>query len=110
MTSVPLVSYLILFAPGPSWRSGTPFPQQPAAESHAAYMRALHVAGTHERGVPLADGSGSVALVWAANLSEAQQLVERDPMVQAGVMTWRLFEQKAVAASPVARSAPASTD
>jgi len=92
---VSLVSYLIVFGPGPSWRPGVPFPQQPAADRHTAYMRTLHADGKHERGVPFADGSGSVAFIRSATLAEAQHLVEEDPMVQAGVMNWRLYEQKA---------------
>jgi len=92
--------FLVLFARGPNWREGHPFKEQPEAGPHAAYMEGLRSEGKLIRGVPLADASGSVALLLAQNLEEARRLVEGDPMVVAAVMRADLYEWRATIASP----------
>lgn len=92
--------FLVLFARGPNWREGHPFKEQPEAGSHAAYMEGLRSEGKLVRGVPLADASGSVALLLAQDLEEARRLVEGDPMVRAAVIQADLYEwQVAISAA-----------
>ena len=91
--------YLVLFSKGPNWREGCPFKEQPEAGRHGEYMGRLRGEGLLILGVPLADASGSVALLQARSLAEALQLVEGDPMVQAEVMRGDLYEWKAAVSS-----------
>lgn len=87
--------FLVLFARGPNWREGYPFKEQPSAGPHAAYMEGLRGEGKLVRGAPLADASGSVALLLARDLEEARRLVEGDPMVAGGVMQADLYAWQA---------------
>jgi uncharacterized protein YciI len=62
-------------------------------------MEGLRSQGKLVRGVPLADASGSVALLIAQDIEEARRLVEGDPMVQAACMTADLYEWQAAIAA-----------
>ena len=84
--------FLVLFAKGPNWREGHPFKEQAESGHHGEYMERLHGEGRLVRGVPLADASGSVALLLAQDLGEARRLVEGDPMIRAAVMRADLYE------------------
>src|SRR6266487_6028978 len=90
----PTERYLALFSKGKNWREGALFKEQPEAERHGEYMASLRSSGQLIRGVPLTDGSGSVALLLAQDLEEARRLVEGDPMVQGSDMRADLYEWK----------------
>jgi uncharacterized protein YciI len=90
----PTERYLALFSKGKNWREGALFKEQPEAGRHGEYMASLRSSGQLIRGVPLTDGSGSVALLLAHNIEEARRIVEGDPMVQAAVMQADLYEWK----------------
>ena len=92
--------YLVLFSKGENWREGTLFKEQPEADRHDEYMASLRSSGQLIRGVPLTDGSGSVALLLAQDLEEARRLVEGDPMVQGSVMRADLYEWKVSVLEP----------
>ena len=84
--------FVVLFEKWPSWREGHSFKEQPEARRHGEYMERLRGEGKLIRGVPLADASGSVALLLAQDLEEARQLVGGDPMVQGAAMQADLYE------------------
>lgn len=85
LQQTPTERYLALFSKGKNWREGALFKEQPEAGRHGEYMASLRSSGQLIRGVPLTDGSGSVALL-AHNIEEARRIVEGDPMVQTAVM------------------------
>jgi uncharacterized protein YciI len=91
----PPARYLVLFSRGRNWREGALFNEQPEAGSHSEYMASKRCSGQLLRGVPLTDGSGSIALLQVQNMEEALQLIEGDPMVSAGIMHADLYEWKA---------------
>lgn len=79
-----------LFGHGPNWQRGkTVYEQGPAIEGHLEAMRRRFDEGVLLLGGPFDDGGG-IAVVEAPDEDAAAQLLDADPAVSAGVLTYRL--------------------
>jgi uncharacterized protein YciI len=83
---------IVHIAPGPNWRKGhTVFEQGEPVEEHLAAMRAHFDAGRLLLGGPfLEPGRGGIAVLQVDDLPAAKTLMDADPAVRAGVMTYSL--------------------
>src|SRR6478752_813983 len=79
--------------PGPAWLAGnTVFEQGPVMNEHLAFMRARFDDGTLLVGGPLATEESGLALLEAADLTAARDLVGRDPAARADVLVYELHQ------------------
>lgn len=81
------VFYVLLHAPGPQWKDGIPFRQQPGIEEHVRYMAGLLEQGLILMGGPFLDDSGGMMISRIATLEEARRVANEDPAVKAGTLT-----------------------
>lgn len=78
--------FLFLFRPGPAWAVGRPMARQDL-RAHAAYHAALVREGRAVAGGGYVDMDGGLAIVRAADLSEARAMLAADPAIRTGVFT-----------------------
>ena len=82
--------FVALFGYGPNWQRGrTVYDQGAPIDGHLASMRRRFDEGALLLGGPFDDGGG-IAVVEADNEATATQLLESDPAVEAGVLSYRL--------------------
>ena len=94
----PVRTFIVERPVGAQWIPGRGAREQPLWDEHAAFTDALYEAGAIVLGGPLADGSGSVIVMEAADASEVRRLLADDPWLVDGdilrlgdVREWRLF-------------------
>lgn len=76
---------------GPNWRPDrSVYEQGPPIEAHLVAMRHRYDDGNLLIGGPFASHRGGVAVLDVADEAEARRLMDADPAVIAGVMTYRL--------------------
>lgn len=78
--------YIFLFRPGPNWRDGVPMRDQDL-RAHAAYHSQLVREGRGFAGGGYTEMDGGMAIVRAANRSEAEAILAADPAILNGVFT-----------------------
>lgn len=76
--------FVITYKPGPAWQAGVPMNRQ-ALGPHAAYWTRLAREGRAIGAGPFTDMDGGIAMISAANFTEAQAIVAADPAVTSGV-------------------------
>jgi uncharacterized protein YciI len=81
--------FAIVYAPGPNWIPGKPFSEQPLMD-HANYMHQLYLQGKLVLGGPFTDNSGGLVVLDVADQNQAQQILESDPAVKAGIFIAKL--------------------
>ena len=83
---------LVIFSPGPQWIAGQPATKQERAVigPHLRRMRALFDEGSMIFGGPTSEGFGGMALIESRSVQEAEAMMDLDPAVAAGVMTYAL--------------------
>jgi len=81
--------FLFLFSPGPNWRPGVPMRQQDLRD-HAAYHDRLVREGRSVAGGGYVGMDGGMAIVRAADLTEAQAMLAADPAIVNGVFAAEL--------------------
>ncbi len=81
--------FVFVYEPGPNWLEGKPIFEQPT-EPHIQYMNARRDDGTLVLGGPYKDSSGAMGIFQAGSLEQATELVENDPWVRDGIVTYRL--------------------
>ncbi len=92
--------HVIVHAPGPAWRPGVPFREQPNVELHAAFMRSLEARGLMPIGGPfLDDDGGGMAVVATDTPEEAEALAREDPSVANGLLTFQVRPWHAIMGS-----------
>jgi uncharacterized protein YciI len=83
--------HVIIHSPGPTWRRGVSFFEQPNVELHAAFMRSLDERGLMPIGGPfMDDGGGGMAVVATETPEEAEALAREDPSIENGLLTFRV--------------------
>ena len=85
------VRYVVIHRPGPLWRHGSAFLEQPGIHEHIDHYRVLRRAGKLFLGGPFTDAAGGGMMVPAAALPEAEirAFAAADPAVKSGLL---LFE------------------
>jgi uncharacterized protein len=85
--AAPSPTYFVLFySPGPRWKPGVGFRDQPGIGGHGAYLDTLQARGLVVMGGPFLDNSGGMLILSTATADEARGLGEADPAVKAGLM------------------------
>ena len=80
---------VVLLGPGDNWIPGqTVYEQGPSIVEHLEAMRGLYGAGTLLLGGPFIDSQAGIAVLEVPDAVEATHLMELDPAVQAGVLTF----------------------
>jgi len=87
------VRYLIVHLPGPLWRAGVSFREQPGVQEHVAHYRKLHESGKLEKGGPFVEGALGGMMIPVAGLSkeELRRFAAQDPAVKAGLLNFELW-------------------
>jgi uncharacterized protein YciI len=81
----PSSSFVIVLERGPNWLPGKTVSQQPLGE-HGRYLQRLMAIGKLVIAGPFLDDQGGLVLLKAANLAEAQQIANKDPAIQNGIL------------------------
>lgn len=78
---------VIAHRPGPAWREGVGFRDQPGVEVHLATMRSWLESGHLVMGGPfLDDAGGGMAVVRFEDVASAEAAANADPAVHAGLL------------------------
>jgi uncharacterized protein YciI len=87
------VRYLIVHLPGPQWRAGVPFQEQPGVEQHLEHYRKLHASGKLEKGGPFVEGAmgGMMIPVAGTGKEELRRFAAQDPAVKSGLLNFELW-------------------
>ena len=87
--------YVALISHGPRWRTGrSVFEQGPAMQDHLEAMRRRFDEGSLLLGGPF-DGKGGIAVLDAPDEDAAADVMDTDPGVVAGVLTYELHHLNA---------------
>jgi uncharacterized protein YciI len=96
------VRYLIVHLPGPLWRAGVPFREQPGVQEHVEHYRKLYESGKLEKGGPFVEGALGGMMIPVAGLGkeELRRFAVQDPAVKAGLLNfelwgWQLYMERA---------------
>lgn len=81
--------FIVIYKPGAAWIKGKPVTEQPLAE-HGKYLLGLYKSKILRFAGPFGDDTGGAAVLEVSDASEAKNLIERDPAVTSGVMTYEL--------------------
>lgn len=81
--------YAVFFRPGPRWLEGKTIFEQPL-DSHVAYLKSLYEKGIVLLAGPLEGSGGGLTILQLADEEEAQTLIEADPAISQGVLTYTL--------------------
>lgn len=84
--------FVTLFSHGPRWEHGkSVYEQGPAIEDHLRSMRRLFDEGSLLVGGPFEEGGG-IAFLEAPDHTAATAIIEADPAVRAGVLSYTLHQ------------------
>jgi uncharacterized protein YciI len=88
----PTPQFAIVHSPGPKWRSGVAFMEQPGVGDHAGYYGKLYGEGKVAFGGPFVDASGGGTMVLDPSVShaEAERLASADPGFRSGLLRYRI--------------------
>ncbi|MDH5824497.1 YciI family protein [Luteimonas sp. RD2P54] len=81
--------FLVIYGPGPAWEPGKPTREQPLQE-HGSYMLDLYEQGVLREAGGFADADGGAAVIHAADERQARAMLDADPVIERGVMTYTL--------------------
>ena len=81
--------FLLLFRPGPAWQAGLPMARQNLRE-HAAYHARLVAESRSVAAGGYVGEEGGMAIIRAADLTEARAMLAADPAIQNGVFVAEL--------------------
>ena len=81
--------FLIIHLPGPAWIEGKSFQHQNLLE-HGEYIHNLYQRGILLEGGPFLDNTGGMALIQVDEAAQAEEIINNDPAVIAGVFTAKL--------------------
>ena len=87
------VRYLIVHLPGPQWRAGVAFQEQPGIELHVQHYRKLQESGRLEKGGPFVEGAMGGMMIPAAGMGkeELRRYAAQDPAVKAGLLNFEIW-------------------
>ena len=86
-------TFVIIWAHGAAWVEGKTVREQAYWDEHAEFMDRLFENGTAIMGGPFSDGTGSLVIVEAAEISEVSTLIANDPFVVHQIFALREFKQ-----------------
>jgi uncharacterized protein YciI len=86
-------TFVIQWAPGAAWAAGKTVREQAYWDEHAEFMDQLFENGTVILGGPFSDGTGSLVIVEAEEMSEVATLIANDPFVVHQIFALRSLKQ-----------------
>jgi uncharacterized protein YciI len=93
--------FVVIYTPGPAWRTGKSATEQPFFREHVRYMQQVFATKQLLMGGPFLDTEAGLGILDVASEGQAREIVTRDPAVQANVLqphlhTWHVaFNQYA---------------
>ncbi len=78
--------FVFIYRPGPGWSGETPPLEQPGVEGHFLLMGELEESKILVTGGPFKDFSGLFGIIEAESLSQARNIIARDPILIQGTM------------------------
>ncbi len=84
---IPPVYFVVSHTPGPAWKAGLPFRQQPGIMEHVRYYQVLHDGGRVIMGGPFLDDSGGMMVLAVGSEDDARRMAGDDPAVRSGLLT-----------------------
>jgi uncharacterized protein YciI len=83
----PSTRFVAFHRPGPAWREGVDFLEQPGVDEHAAHYARAMAAGQLDRGGPFLDSTGGM-MVFRAGVTRAvaEDVAHSDPAVRSGLL------------------------
>jgi uncharacterized protein YciI len=87
------IRWLVVHLPGPQWRAGVPFQEQPGVQEHVEHYRRLAASGKLEMGGPFVEGAMGGMMMPVAEMSREQlaRFAAQDPAVKAGLLNFELW-------------------
>lgn len=82
-------TFIVIYKPGAAWVKGKSVSEQPLKE-HGKYLLGLYKSEILRFAGPFTDDAGGAAVLEVSDASEAKKILERDPAVTSGVMTYEL--------------------
>lgn len=82
----PPVYFVLFHTPGPGWKAGVSFRDQPGVMDHVGYMGQFLAQGQLVMGGPFLDDSGGMMIMRAASIEEARARALADPTVKGGLL------------------------
>ena len=84
---------VVLHVPGPGWKPGIDFREQPGVMEHVKHMAAFHEQGKLLMGGPFTDpdSGGMVIAAETVTREELEEFAASDPAVQAGLLTFKVM-------------------
>lgn len=86
------IRYVVFHRPGPAWKSGVDFREQPGVSAHVQHYLQLHELGKLEMGGPflLQDAGGMMVATRDVTEAELDAFAQADPAVQAGLLNYEI--------------------
>ena len=86
------VHYVVFHAPGPKWKKGVDFREQPGVGEHVQHYAILLEEGKLELGGPylLADSGGMMVATSGVTKEEVETFAAADPAVKSGLLTYEV--------------------
>jgi uncharacterized protein YciI len=84
--AAPPIYYVLFHTPGPGWKPGVSFRDQPGIGDHVRYMSVIEAKGMLLIGGPFIDDSGGMMVLQVDSMGEAVRIAEADPTVRAGLL------------------------
>ena len=90
--------FAVIFVPGVSWDPARNLEDQDGLDGHIEFIRRNRLLGTiiegapfHDPGTQVADDLIGLALLAIDSVEDARRLIETDPAVQSGALSFRLY-------------------
>jgi uncharacterized protein YciI len=84
--TAPPVYYVLFHTPGPGWRPGVGFRDQPGVMDHVRYMSQFEANGVLVMGGPFLDDSGGMMVTRVKSMKDAADIANNDPTVKGGLL------------------------
>lgn len=88
MPDQPVVRHVVFHTPGPGWRAGLDFREQPGVQEHVAHYARLHAEGKLAMGGPflMQDAGGMMIATEEVSSEEITSFAMADPAVDSGLL------------------------
>ncbi|MEM9656165.1 MAG: YciI family protein [Actinomycetota bacterium] len=92
MSDQPHPRYVVFHTPGPAWRPGVGFREQPGVYDHVGHYAAFHEEGKLAMGGPFLsqDGGGMMIAAEGVDAEELEAHAAADPAVASGLLTFEV--------------------
>jgi len=87
----PDIRYVVIHRPGPAWKAGIPFREQPGVEQHVEHFKQLLAEGRLASGGPFVDDSGGMMIPAPGETKESiEEFAASDPTVKSGLLEFEV--------------------